>query len=139
MSEVDLRSYQSHLVKARDTITKDTGTDKYVIFGYAESGASNSLMVEEYGDGGLEALVTEFNAGRYQYGLVGVNIPNKGTRYVLIIWQGEGTPILRKSACAHHASDVTKFMNVTTSISARSEEELGPEAIRDSLDKSSKY
>ena len=28
MSEVDLRSYQSHLVKARDTITKDTGTDK---------------------------------------------------------------------------------------------------------------
>ena len=30
-------------------------------------------------------------------------------------------------------------MNVTTSISARSEEELDPEAIRDSLDKSSKY
>ena len=78
-------------------------------------------------------------------------------QYVLIIWQGEGTPILRKSACAHHAADVTKynilwklnsgkshqfsfrFMNVTTSVQARSEEELDPEQIKVELDKSSKY
>merc|ERR1712154_85285 len=139
MSQVDLKSYQAQLVKARDTIITDTDTDKFVIFGYSDSGASNSLMVEEYGEGGLEALVSEFNSGRYQYGLVGVSIKNKGTKYVLIIWQGEGTPILRKSACAHHAVDVTKFMNVTTSISARSEEELDPEAIKDELNKSSKY
>lgn len=29
-------------------------------------------------------------------------------QHVLIIWQGEGTPILRKSACAHHAQEVTE-------------------------------
>ena len=45
-----------------------------------DSGASNSLLVEEYGEGGLEELVTEFHCGRYQYGLVGVNIANRGTR-----------------------------------------------------------
>ena len=32
-----------------------------------------------------------------------------------------------------------RFMSVTTSFSARSEEELDPEVIKDELDKSSKY
>ena len=113
MSQVDLKSYEAQLVKARDSIITNTGTASYVIFGYAgqkikakkshrrgkistkksyildkknpsfsylDSGASNSLLVEEYGDGGLEELVTEFHCGRYQYGLVGVNIANRGTR-----------------------------------------------------------
>lgn len=97
MSQVDLKSYEAQLVKARDSIITNTTTAGYVIFGYAgeyrsrfqisiyttylsDSGASNSLMVEEYGEGGLEELVTEFHCGRYQYGLVGVNITNRGTR-----------------------------------------------------------
>ena len=53
----------------------------------------------------LQDLVAEFNSGRYQYGLAGVET-SKGVKYVLLIWQGEGTPILRKSACAHHAAEV---------------------------------
>ena len=38
------------------------------------------LLVEEWGEGGLDTLVSEFHAGRYQYGLVGVKITNRGTR-----------------------------------------------------------
>ena len=51
-----------------------------ITFYLSESGASNSLLVEEWGEGGLDTLVSEFHAGRYQYGLVGVNITNRGTR-----------------------------------------------------------
>ena len=51
-----------------------------ITFYLSDSGASNSLLVEEWGEGGLDTLVSEFHAGRYQYGLVGVNITNRGTR-----------------------------------------------------------
>ena len=43
----------------------------YDIYRYADSGQSNSLVVEEEGEGeagdngGLEAMVTEFNSGRW--------------------------------------------------------------------------
>ena len=35
MSQVDLKSYETQLVKARDSIITNTKTDGYVIFGYA--------------------------------------------------------------------------------------------------------
>ena len=35
MSQVDLKSYEAQLVKARDSIITNTGTGGYVIFGYA--------------------------------------------------------------------------------------------------------
>ena len=90
-------------------------------------------MVEEEDEGGLEELVSEFNSGRYQYGLTGLQSDGKGVKVcfrlskpnlknsyflqqILIIWQGEGTPILRKSACAHHAADVTKYVDCIASL-----------------------
>ena len=36
--------------------------------------------MEEEEDGGLEQLVTEFNSGRYQYGLTGVESDGKGVK-----------------------------------------------------------
>merc|ERR1712106_296055 len=139
MSKIDLTKNKDVLEAARDAVLNDTTANKYVIFGYADSGQSNSLVVEEEEEGGLEELVNEFNSGRYQYGLTGVHSDGKGVKQILIIWQGEGTPILRKSACAHHAADVTKFMNVKLTMNARSEEELDPDLIKNQLDKSSKY
>eukprot|EP00091_Calanus_sinicus_P002557 TRINITY_DN12628_c0_g1_i1.p1 TRINITY_DN12628_c0_g1~~TRINITY_DN12628_c0_g1_i1.p1 ORF type:complete len:140 (-),score=36.40 TRINITY_DN12628_c0_g1_i1:288-707(-) len=139
MSKIDLSKNKAVLEAARDAVLNDTTANRYVIFGYADSGQSNSLVVEEEEEGGLEELVSEFNSGRYQYGLTGVQSDGKGVKQILIIWQGEGTPILRKSACAHHAADVTKFMNVTMTVKARSEEELDADLIRNQLDKSSKY
>jgi len=145
MSRVDLKTHERDLRTARDKVLNDQETVKYVIFGYADSGQSNSLIVEEEGEGeagdngGLEAMVAEFNSGRYQYGLAGIKSAGKGVKHVLIIWQGEGTPILRKSACAHHARDVTEFMNVKSSFNARSEDELDIETIIREVDKSSKY
>merc|ERR1719500_2259138 len=142
MSRVDLKTNESELLKARNSILNDETTKKYVIFGYGDSGQSNSL-VEEGGEDeastGLEALVTEFNSGRYQYGLTGVASEGKGIKHVLIIWQGEGTPILRRSACAHHAKEVTEFMKIKSSVTARSEEELDIDTIMKEVDKSSKY
>ena len=132
MSKVDLKSKESDLIQSRDGVLNDESVRKWTIFGYDESGQSNTLNVEEEGEsaadgGALDDLIVEFNSGRYQYGLAGVKIENRGIRvkihcfnilmisisnfsiqHVLLIWQGEGTPILRKSACAHHAQDVIR-------------------------------
>ena len=56
-----------------------------VSLGYAESGLSNTVIVEDEGEGdgdcdGLEALLDEFHSGRYQYGLAGVKVPGKGIK-----------------------------------------------------------
>ena len=57
----------------------------HLSLGYEESGQSNSVTVEEEGEAGddggaLDDMILELNSGRYQYGLVGVNIRNKGIR-----------------------------------------------------------
>merc|ERR1711971_391271 len=102
MSKVDLATNKAALEKARDNVVKET-TDNY-----ADSGMSNTLEVEEEEEGDIDSLVTSFHSSRIQYGLVGVETP-KGRKHILVIWQGEA-PILRKSACAHHVDEVTRFM-----------------------------
>ena len=39
--------------------------------------------MEEEGDGGLEELLTEFNSGRYQYGLTGIQSEGKGVKVLI--------------------------------------------------------
>ena len=52
---------------------------------FEDSGQSNSLVVEEEEEGGLEELVDEFNSGRYQYGLTGVQSEGKGVKVKYLI------------------------------------------------------
>ena len=66
---------------------KKLSTLHSVSLGYAESGLSNTVIVEDEGEGdgdgdcdGLEALLEEFHSGRYQYGLAGVKVPGRGIK-----------------------------------------------------------
>jgi len=139
MSEVDLKTNESELISARDQVLNDLEAETSALFAYEDAGQSNTLKVEMVENMGISDLLLEFNSGRYQYGLSGVKSEGKGLKQVLIIWQGEGTPILRKSACAHHAKDVTTFMKVQFTYNARSEDELDIDDIISGLDQSSKY
>jgi len=85
MSKVDLKTNEEQLKRVRDAVLNDGTTKKYALFGYAESGLSNTVIVEDEGEGdgdcdGLEALLDEFHSGRYQYGLAGVKVPGKGIK-----------------------------------------------------------
>ena len=107
MSKVDLKTNEDQLKRVRDAVLNDETTKKYALFGnqirspktiiftslpivwlgYAESGLSNTVIVEEEGEGdgggdcvGLEALLDEFHSGRYQYGLAGVKVQGKGIK-----------------------------------------------------------
>ena len=85
MSKVDLKSKETELIQSRDAVLNDESVRKWTIFGYDESGQSNSLVVEEEGEseddnGALNDLIVEFNSGRYQYGLAGVKMKNRGIR-----------------------------------------------------------
>ena len=93
----------------------------------SDDGKSNSLRLSEEGEDGLEELVTCFGSSKIQYGLATIDVQDgKGKKVVtfpektrakmntrilfqelLIIWQPDGAPILRKSACAHHVTDVS--------------------------------
>merc|ERR1712083_225775 len=136
MSKVDLVTNKAALEKARDSVVKETA-DKYVIFSYADSGMSNTLEVEEEEEGDLDSLVTGFHSSRIQYGLVGVETP-KGRKHILVIWQGEA-PILRKSACAHHVDEVTRFMKPIFTWIAREDDDLDVDLIKNQMTKSSNY
>merc|ERR1711962_165525 len=129
MSQVDLESNKAQLSEARDKVLSDTGGNMFALFHYADSGNSNTLMVDTVGDEGLEGLLEELNSTRVQYGLVSVKQESR-TKSVLVIWQGEGTPILRKSVCAHHEPDITRFLKPSATYIARSDEDLDPDAIR---------
>merc|ERR1712179_139751 len=136
MSKVDLTTNKALLEKARDSVIT-TSTERYVIFGYADSGKSDSLEVQEEEEGGLDDLLSSIHSARIQYGLVGVDTA-KGRRNLLVIWQGEA-PILRKSACAHHTEDVTKFMKIIFTWIAREDGDLDSDMIKNQMTKSSNY
>merc|ERR1711973_976124 len=131
MSKVDLETNKAELIAARDRVLHDKEGQKYAVFGYKDSGDSNVLTVEteeENVEGGLNGMLEEFSSGRIQYGLAVVKL-ERGNKSVLVMWQGEGTPIIKKSMCAHHQPDIAKFMKPTSTFIARSDEELDVDSI----------
>nr|XP_045582822.1 drebrin-like protein A isoform X1 [Procambarus clarkii] len=80
---------------------------------------------------GLEELAEDLNSSKIMYAVVKV-IDTNTTRpkIVLINWQGEGAPTIRKGTCARHLHDIHKLLRgVHVTVNARTEEEVEPEVI----------
>lgn len=115
--------HHKSIVDAYNQVIDDKNELNWALFSYK---ANNELYLEETGDGGLEELESEFNSGKMQYAFVSITDPNtKMTKYLLIIWQGEGVPATRKGSCANHVRDVKRFFkNHHIAIVARNEDEV---------------
>ncbi|XP_049874579.1 drebrin-like protein B [Pectinophora gossypiella] len=132
---INLEKHKSSLIAAwKDVLDEKTDTD-WALFGY--DGMTNDLKFVSKGNGGLLELIDDFNSGKIQYAFLKVDVPNGNiSKYVLINWQGEGAPTVRKGTCANHVKHVMQFFSgFHLTMHARTEDDLDEKLILDKLSK----
>lgn len=133
---VNLDKHRDNLLSAwKDVLDEKTATD-WALFGY--EGQTNDLKVVSKGSGGIEEMIEDLNSGKIMYAFCRVLDPKTSLpKCVLINWQGEGAPLVRKGTCANHVRDVARFFKGThLTLNARNEEEVDPQLIIDKVAKS---
>ncbi|XP_064465919.1 drebrin-like protein [Ornithodoros turicata] len=132
---VNLVKYKDELLGAWKEVVDDKNSTNWALFGYDKQ--SYDLRVVSKGDGGLEELTEELNCGKIMYAFCKVEDPNTSLpKFILINWQGEGAPLVKKGCCANHFMDIAKFFkgsNIT--ITARTEEDVEPGLILEKVSK----
>ncbi|XP_041986594.1 drebrin-like protein isoform X2 [Aricia agestis] len=132
---INLEKNKEALIAAwKDVLDEKTDTN-WALFGY--DGMTNDLKYVSKGDGGLTELIDEFNSGKIQYAFLKMDIPsNSISKYVLINWQGEGAPTVRKGTCANHIKYVSQFFSgFHMTLHARIEDDLDEKVLLDQLAK----
>ncbi|XP_013192790.1 drebrin-like protein A [Amyelois transitella] len=132
---INLEKHRDALIAAwKDVLDEKTETN-WALFGY--EGLTNDLKFVSKGDGGLLELIDDFNSGKIQYAFLKVDVPSGSiSKYVLINWQGEGAPTVRKGTCANHIKHIAQFFTgFHLTMHARTEDDLDEKVILDKLAK----
>ncbi|XP_068618405.1 drebrin-like protein isoform X2 [Battus philenor] len=132
---INLEKNREALLAAwKDVLDEKTDTN-WALFGY--DGLTNDLKFVSKGDGGLTELIDDFNSGKIQYAFLKVDVPSGSiSKYVLINWQGEGAPTVRKGTCANHVKHVAQFFTgFHLTMHARTEDDLDERVILEKLAK----
>ncbi|CAN7941556.1 unnamed protein product [Ixodes pacificus] len=132
---VNLVSHKDALLGAWKDVVDDKTSTNWALFGYDKQ--SYDLCVVSTGDGGLEELVEELNCGKIMYAFCKVEDPNTSlSKFILINWQGEGAPLVKKGCCANHFMDIDRFFKGShITITARTEDDVEPALILDKVSK----
>ncbi|XP_017789541.1 PREDICTED: drebrin-like protein [Habropoda laboriosa] len=100
-----------------------------------DKSSTNCLKVVATGTGGLEEMIDRLDSSHIMYAFCRV-IDTKTSlpKCLLINWQGEGAPIVRKGTCANHIRDVEKLLKgAHITLTARSEDDVEVDSIMDKL------
>ncbi|KAH8322257.1 drebrin-like protein [Drosophila kikkawai] len=126
---VSFEKNRSQIVAAWKDVLDDKSGTNWSLFGY--EGQTNELKVVGTGDGGVEELTEDLNSGKIMYAFVRIEDPKTGlNKYLLINWQGEGAPVLRKGTCANHIRDVGNMLSgAHLTINARNEDDIDLERL----------
>ncbi|XP_078039451.1 actin binding protein 1 [Augochlora pura] len=130
---INLTKNNDGLVAAWHSVVDDKSSTNWAVFGY--EGQSNNLKVVSTGCGGLEEMIEHLNSSHIMYAFCRV-IDTKTSlpKCLLINWQGEGAPIVRKGTCANHIRDVEKLLKgAHITITARSEDDVEVDSIMEKL------
>jgi len=130
---INLAKNKDALVAAWHSVVDDKLSTNWAVFGY--EGSSNNLKVVGTGDGGLEEMIDRLSSSHIMYAFCKV-IDTKTSlpKCLLINWQGEGAPIVRKGTCANHIRDVEKLLKgAHITITARSEDDVEVDTIMEKL------
>jgi len=130
---VDLKKYGTDMKNASNDVMNDKTETDWALFGY--EGQTNVIKLMATGDGGLDELIEDFNPSKIQYALLKVEDSKTSLpKFVLINWQGESTPGVRKGSCAMHFRDVERFLSGHhLTVSVRNEDELDISTIMDKV------
>ncbi|KAL6440342.1 hypothetical protein ACFW04_003119 [Cataglyphis niger] len=130
---INLTKNKDALTAAWHSVVDDKLSTNWALFGY--EGQTNDLKVVGTGSGGLEEMIDRLNSSHIMYAFCKV-IDTKTSlpKCLLINWQGEGAPIVRKGTCANHIRDVEKLLKgAHITITARSEDDVEVDAIMGKL------
>ncbi|XP_035717167.1 drebrin-like protein [Vespa mandarinia] len=130
---INLTKNKDTLVAAWHSVVDDKSSTNWAVFGY--EGQTNNLKVVGTGNGGLEEMIDHLSSSHIMYAFCRV-IDTKTSlpKCLLINWQGEGAPIVRKGTCANHIRDVEKLLKgAHITITARSEDDVEVDAIMEKL------
>ncbi|KAH8236160.1 hypothetical protein KR032_011076 [Drosophila birchii] len=128
---VSFEKNRSQIVAAWKDVLDDKSGTNWSLFGYEGQTNENELKVIGTGDGGVEELTEDLNSGKIMYAFVRIEDPKTGLKkYLLINWQGEGAPVLRKGICANHIRDVGNLLSgAHLTINARNEDDIDLERL----------
>ncbi|XP_037934095.1 drebrin-like protein [Teleopsis dalmanni] len=126
---ISFEKHRAQILAAWKDVLDDKSTTNWSLYGY--EGQTNELKVVASGEGGLEELCEDLNSGKIMYAFVRIEDPKTGLKkFLLVNWQGEGAPVLRKGTCANHIHDVTKLLSgAHLTINARNEDDMDLERL----------
>lgn len=130
---INLTKNRDSLVAAWHNVVDDKSSTNWAVFGY--EGQTNNLKVVGTGTSGLEEMIDHLSSSQIMYAFCRV-IDTKTSlpKCLLINWQGEGAPIVRKGTCANHIRDVEKLLKgAHITITARSEDDVEVDVIMEKL------
>lgn len=130
---INLTKNKDALVAAWHSVVDDKLSTNWALFGY--EGQTNDLKVVGTGEGGLEEMIDQLNSSHIMYAFCKVTDTKTSLpKCLLINWQGEGAPIVRKGTCANHIRDVERLLKgAHITITARSEDDVEVDAIMQKL------
>jgi len=98
---------------AYDAVRSDKDETNWLIISYA-SAVGDKLTLSSTGTGGLEELATKLDDSQAQYAYARVEYANdtesKRIKFVLIIWIGEGTKVMRKARVSIESGEVKRVL-----------------------------
>ncbi|XP_068148533.1 drebrin-like protein [Drosophila tropicalis] len=126
---ISFEKHRAEIVAAWKDVLDDKSPTNWSLFGY--EGQTNELKLVSSGEGGVEELNEDLNSGKIMYAYVRIEDPKTGlNKYLLINWQGEGAPVLRKGTCANHIRDVGNLLSgAHLTINARNEDDVDLERL----------
>lgn len=99
---------------AYDAVRSDKDDTNWLLLADTEPG-SKKLSLSKTGSGGLEELTAVFDDAQVQYGYVRVEYNNdaesKRIKFVLIVWIGENTKVMRKARVIAESGEVKKILS----------------------------
>ncbi|KAI5857456.1 actin depolymerizing protein [Durotheca rogersii] len=129
MSGVD----SPEILAAYDAVRSDKDTTNWLLLSYAGA-VGDKVTLTGTGTGGLAELAGRLDDGQAQYGYARVEYANdtESTRvkFVLVIWIGEGTKVMRKARVSIESGSVKRVLaHHSISIDARDRADLDEKEI----------
>jgi hypothetical protein len=121
------------ILKAYDAVRSDKDETNWLIISYA-SAVGDKLKLTQTGAGGLSELADKLDPSQAQYAYARVEYANdtesKRVKFVLIVWIGESTKVMRKARVSIESGAVKKVLgHHSIQIDARDKTDLDEKEI----------
>ncbi|KAH8176627.1 cofilin/tropomyosin-type actin-binding protein [Sarocladium implicatum] len=102
------------IASAYDAVRSDKDETNWLLISYAAA-TGNKLTLTSTGTGGMSELAASLDDAQVQYGYVRVEYANdkesKRVKFVLVVWIGENTKVMRKARVSVESGDVKKVLS----------------------------